>query len=134
MSRSSTPRRFIRSAMERVIDSNAAAAWVRSTDKGRLIDRSMPPGFSFTLSTNSLSAAVRSASDCRRRLHSPAASRTAGISPAPTPRLQADALMAASSFKSCRAAAATVRSISGPDSRQPFRTLSAEPVTSLRET
>jgi hypothetical protein len=71
MNRISTPRRFIRSTMNRVIDSIAAAPWVLSTDKGRLIETSMPPDFSFTLSTNSLSAAARSASDCSRQLHSP---------------------------------------------------------------
>jgi hypothetical protein len=71
-----------------VIGSIAAAPWVPSTGNGRLIESSMPPGFRFTLSTNPLSAAAPSASDWSRRLHSPAASSTAGISPAPTPRLQ----------------------------------------------
>ncbi len=93
--RISTPRRFIRIAKNCVIGSIAAAPWVPSTGNGRLIESSMPPGFRFTLSTNPLSAAALSASDWSRRLHSPAASSTAGISPAPTPRLQAEALMAA---------------------------------------
>ena len=95
LSRISTPRRFIRIAKNRVIGSIAAAPWVPSTGNGRLIESSMPPGFRFTLSTNPLSAAALSASDWSRRLHSPAASSTAGISSAPTPRLQAEALMAA---------------------------------------
>ncbi len=48
MSRISTPRRFMRSAMNRVNDSIAAAPWVPSTDKGRFTKSSMPPGFSST--------------------------------------------------------------------------------------
>jgi hypothetical protein len=63
----------------------------KGTNTGALLitESSMPSCFSFTLSTNSLSAAALSAPDCSRRLHVSAASRTAGISAAPTPRLQA---------------------------------------------
>jgi hypothetical protein len=56
MSRISIPRRFIRIAKNCLIDSVAAAPWVPSTGNARLIESSMPPGFSFTLSTNALSA------------------------------------------------------------------------------
>src|ERR1700730_13062187 len=68
---------------------------VGSIDWQREVDRKLDAaGFRFALSTNPLSAAL-SASDWSRRLHLPAASSTAGISPAPTPRLQVEALMAA---------------------------------------